>query len=165
MYIYIYFVNVEKTCTCGWFSSLAPPHCVLLIFPLFLSVIFCWWGPSSSPCSQSHTPRLHCHLQRHHQTRHLSIENMLHFISFANQRAQIIKVTISGFCPTYLSWIAWFLLFLPIIAELWVFVRKRQEYQMKTKMFRTYLVTAGTELSLGSSFKRSWLLLLFPFSV
>lgn len=28
-----------------------------------------------------------------------------------------------------------------------------------------YLSTAGTELSLGSSFKRSWLLLLFPLNV
>lgn len=57
------------------------------------------------------------------------------------------------------------LLFFPFKRRIRVKTRKYGGSLMQAKAFIAYLLTAGTELSLGSSFRRSWLLLLFPFSV
>lgn len=44
-------------------------------------------------------------------------------------------------------------------------VQRRIVELLSSLIICTYLSTAGTELSLGSSFRRSWLLLLFPLNV
>lgn len=57
------------------------------------------------------------------------------------------------------------LLFFPFKRRIRVKTRKYGGLLMQAKAFIAYLLTAGTELSRGSSFRRSWLLLLFPFNV
>lgn len=61
-------------CTCGWASSLAPPHpAPLASLCLYPFAAFCWWVPSSSLSRQSRTPPHRPH-QRHHRPPRLTEE-------------------------------------------------------------------------------------------